>query len=244
MMTVSPQAFHAPIPSENGKTVNVEDFLPLVRKVAERMARRLPSVVDLGDLMAAGTVGLIDAASKYDFDRCDRFAGYAEFRIRGAILDELRTMDWVPRSVRSKGHALRDAYRTLQHLNGESPDTAAVADYLGVTEQQVFDMEREVNHVNVVAVEDVSVDGFARFSGDDESTPDQEFGQSQMRERLAAAVTELPERERQVLSLYYLEDLRLKEIGEIFGVTESRICQIHARAVKRLRGILEAEETF
>ena len=244
MLHTNPQVFNAAIPTENGETVNVEDFLPLVRKVAERMARRLPSVVDLGDLMAAGTMGLIDAAAKYDFSRCDRFAGYAEFRIRGAILDELRAMDWVPRSVRSKGHALSDANRTLQQANGETPDTTAVAEYLGVTEQQVFDMEREVNHVNVVGVDDVSIDGFARFSAADEVSPHQEFSAAQMRERLAVAVTELPERERQVLSLYYIEDLRLKEIGDIFGVTESRICQIHARAVKRLRHILEAQETL
>jgi RNA polymerase sigma factor for flagellar operon FliA len=223
--------------------IDIQEYIPLVRRVAERMARRLPSVVDIGDLISAGTLGLLDAAEKYDEERCDRFAGYAEIRIRGAILDELRAMDWVPRSVRSKGHQLHDAKSNLRQNLGRAPETEEVAEYLGVTAKQVNDMALDVSRIAVVAVEDVTVGGFARFAADETSVPEFEVDKVEMRTRVARAITQLPERERQVLSLYYIEELRLKEIGEIFCVTESRICQIHARAVKRLRGMLEAEET-
>ncbi|MCP4501097.1 MAG: FliA/WhiG family RNA polymerase sigma factor [Deltaproteobacteria bacterium] len=231
-----------PVPSR-AQGINIAEYVPLVRRVAERMARRLPSVVDIGDLISAGTLGLLDAAEKYDESRCDRFAGYAEIRIRGAILDELRAMDWVPRSVRSKGHQLHDANSTLRHALGRAPEQEEIAEYLGCTPKQVGDMQLDVSRIAVVAVEDITVGGFARFASDEKLIPDAEVDHSQMRTRVAHAITELPERERQVLSLYYIEELRLKEIGEIFSVTESRICQIHARAVKRLRGILEAQET-
>jgi RNA polymerase sigma factor for flagellar operon FliA len=223
--------------------IDIQEYIPLVRRVAERMARRLPSVVDIGDLISAGTLGLLDAAEKYDEERCDRFAGYAEIRIRGAILDELRAMDWVPRSVRSKGHQLHDAKSNLRQNLGRAPETEEVAEYLGVTAKQVNDMALDVSRIVVVVVEDVIVGGFVWFVADETSVSEFEVDKVEMRICVARAITQLPERERQVLSLYYIEELRLKEIGEIFCVTESRICQIHARAVKRLRGMLEAEET-
>jgi RNA polymerase sigma factor for flagellar operon FliA len=224
--------------------IRVEDHLYLVRKVAERMARRLPPVVDINDLIGAGTLGLIDAADKYDPARCDRFAGYAEIRIRGAILDELRTMDWVPRSVRNKGHRLSDALATLSQSLGRAPDESEMAEYLGVSAKTYDDMCRDVRNIAIVSAEDLTGEGMARFADELETQPHHEVDAKEMRERVASAVAKLPERERQVLSLYYVEELRLKEIGEIFGVTESRVCQIHTQAVARLRKIVEAEETI
>ena len=189
----------------------------------------------MADLVSAGTLGLLDAVAKYNPARCDRFSAYAEIRIRGAILDELRAMDWVPRSVRHKGHRLDDALNRLSQQLGRVPEGDEVARYLGVSNETYQQICRDVRTTGVVSAEDGDGDGLARFAAESRREPDAEVEHKQMRARLAQALTDLPERERQVLSLYYVEELKLKEIGEIFGVTESRVCQIHAAAVLRLR---------
>lgn len=227
---------------EPNAEIRAQDYLYLVRRVAERMARRLPRAVDLGDLISAGTVGLIDAVAKYDAQRCDRFVGYAEIRIRGAILDELRAMDWVPRSVRAKGHRLDEALATLAGSLGRAPSDTEVAELLGVDQKAHDEMRRDVRNIAVVAIEDVSADGFAAFAADERTEPGRELEERELKECLARAVLRLPERERQVLSLYYVEELRLKEIGEVFGITESRVCQIHAQAIGRLRKLVAVQE--
>lgn len=237
-----PQTSHAPAPDSAPERARAEDHLSLVRRVAERMARRLPRGVDVRDLVSAGTLGLLDALEKYDPARCDRFSAYAEIRIRGAILDELRAMDWLPRSVREKGSRLQGAKSALRHALGRAPEDAEVAAYLGVTPDAHAAMQREVKTAQVVSAEEVSRQGVAALAREEQALPDKELFARELRERLATVIRRLPERERQVLSLYYVEDLKLKEIGEIFGVTESRICQIHAQAVRRLRKMLKSEE--
>ena len=217
------------------------EYLPLVRKVAERMARRLPPVVDVSDLIGAGTLGLLDAVQKYDPARCDRFAAYAEIRIRGAILDQLRTMDWMPRSVRFKGTRLDRALTKLSQALGRKPESAEMAAYLGMSDA-AYEQTCVDARGGVFSTEDLGDEGSATLA-DERPEPHTQVAGKELRARLSRALTRLPERERQVLSLYYVEELKLKEIGEVFGVTESRVCQLHSQAVARLRGILAAEET-
>ncbi len=223
--------------------LTVKAWLPLVQKVADRMARRLPPAVDKGDLIGAGTVGLIDAIEKYDPIRCDRFAAYAEIRIRGAMLDELRAMDWVPRSVRHKGARLDDAMHQLSQRLGHAPLHGEAAAFLGLSATAFAELRRDAKPTTLLSADETASEGTARFPVDERAVPDQELAAKEMKQRVAQAITRLPERERQVLSLYYVEELKLKEIGEIFGVTESRICQIHTAAVARVRGLLASEET-
>lgn len=227
---------------EPGPLQQAADYLYLVHRVADRMARRLPRVVDIGDLMSAGTLGLLDAMEKYDPSRCDRFSAYAEIRIRGAILDELRAMDWVPRSVRSKGHQLDEALARLASSFGRLPTEAELADYLDLTLEELAEVRKDVQNIAVVAVNDLSEEGFASFAADQRLEPGHELDARESRARLARALARLPDKERQVLSLYYLEDLKLKEIGEVLGVSESRVCQIHAQAMERLRKLVAAQE--
>lgn len=224
-----------PVQQQKVARVKPEDHLDLVRRVAIRMARRLPKVVDLGDLLGAGALGLLDAVEKYDPARCDNFPAYAEIRIRGAILDALRAMDWVPRSTRHKGHRLDHAMASLQQSLGRAPDDDEMAEQLGVTRKAYDTMRREVHDFSVVSAEDLGPSTSLKAV---EAPADSLIEMEEMRDQLAGAIARLPDKERQVLSLYYLEELKLREIGEIFGVTESRICQIHAQAVGRLRKTL------
>jgi RNA polymerase sigma factor FliA len=179
-----------------------------VHKVAKKIARRLPRVVNVDDLVGAGTLGLIDALSRFDPKRSDRFAAYAEIRIRGAILDELRAMDWLPRTQRA---------RVRRAAEGQPQENAPKASLEAV-----------------VLVDDVRDDGFDGFAGD-VPTAASPFENKERSKHLTAAIAKLPMREQQILSLYYVEELTLKQIGQIFGVTESRVCQLHSHAVARLR---------
>jgi RNA polymerase sigma factor for flagellar operon FliA len=182
-------------------TTTLQQHIPLVHKVAKRIARRLPHVVQLDELVSAGTLGLIDALTRFDPTRAQWFAQYAEIRIRGAILDELRHMDWLPRAERARVR------------RGEQAETLHA----------------------VVSIDDVREDGFDSVGSADDLSPSAGLEHSAKKQRLAAAIAALPHKQQQVLSLYYVEELTLKQIGELLGVTESRICQIHRAAVAALR---------
>ena len=145
-------------------TINAAEHVDLVRKVAKRIARRLPSVVDVDDLVGAGAIGLMDAAQRYDVARCGHFAPYAEIRIRGAILDHLRAMDWLPRSMRAKNRRVDDAERRLKHTLGRAPEASELASFLGVSEQALAGVGGTAGAV--VSVEDVRADGFDSFQVD------------------------------------------------------------------------------
>jgi RNA polymerase sigma factor for flagellar operon FliA len=217
----------------------IERGLPIVRRMAFRMARRLPSHIEVNDLIGAGTEGLLRAVASFDSERYPQFEPYAKTRIRGAILDELRSNDSLTRYGRERMSQVTKVIRQLQQALGRTPDEAEVADGLGVPIDQYQKMAAELTQGPALL-------GLRGISADDAEsknvTPDDEFADGDIKRRLAAAVATLPDRLKQVLALYYQEECTQAEIGEIIGVTESRVCQILGEGALRLRAKLEAED--
>jgi RNA polymerase sigma factor for flagellar operon FliA len=221
------------------------EHLPTVRYLARRIHERLPQHVELDDLISAGVVGLIDAFSKFDHGKKVQFKSYAQFRIRGAILDSLRTLDWSPRELRRKGRAVEEAIRTVTHRIGKAPSEQEIAAEMKVTlsEYQVLlgDLKGlEIGSLHVERSEDSGDEELSYIPGAPEDDPLFRCLKGEMKQRLTDAIDELPERERMVLTLYYYEELTMKEIGLTLGVVESRVSQIHSSAVVRLRASLAA----
>jgi RNA polymerase sigma factor for flagellar operon FliA len=217
----------------------VMHYMPLVRSVAHRVAAGLPSYVEHADLVQCGIFGLIDAIERFDPQRCPRFESYAGQRIRGAIFDELRAQDWVPRSVRGR---VRDLERAQERLEGRLLRTATgreLAQEVGVPVHELRILTRQVQLISVEALEE-STGGVSELLADDAAPDPMAVVQShETLRQLSAAVEQLGERDRTVVRLYYLENRTLAEIGSLLGVTESRVCQLHSRLVGRLRGRLE-----
>lgn len=221
------------------------EYAPLIKFIAQKIAVRLPSNIELDDLISSGVIGLMDAIEKYDPSRDNKFKTYAEFRIRGAILDELRAQDWVPRSVRDKAKMLDRATLELESTLGRSANEEEVAQKLGISMDEYFDLLNQVRPISVLSIDDA-----ATFSNVDKKSilnilegcklnnPLTQLNLKSVKEVVAKAIEDLPERQRLVLSLYYYEDLNLKEIGKILRVTESRVSQLHAQAISRLRAKL------
>jgi RNA polymerase sigma factor for flagellar operon FliA len=221
------------------------EHLPTVTYVARRIHERLPQHVELDDLISAGVVGLIDAFSKFDHSKKVLFKSYAQFRIRGAILDSLRTLDWSPRELRRKGRAVQEAIRELTQRLGRAPAEPEIAAEMGLElaeyQQLLGDLKGlEIGSLHVERSEDSGDEELVYIPGSPEDDPLFRCLQSEMRDRLAEAIDELPEKERLVLTLYHYESLTMKEIGQMLGVVESRISQIHSSAVVRLRASLAA----
>ena len=225
-------------------------YAPLVHIVAGRVAAGAPSHVDRSDLVSYGVFGLIDAIDKFDPDRGHRFETYAIARIKGHIVDELRSFDWVPRSVRAKARAIEVALRSLEAQLHRSPTDHELAGALDMTDHELQRALSQVALVNLVTFDaalGAAVDGdHALTVGEVLVSTDEGPGHrvelDELRHALAAAIDRLPERERDVVALYYHDGLTLAEIGEVLGVTESRACQIHGRAVAQLRRRLTAAE--
>ncbi len=219
------------------------EHLPTVRYLARRIHERLPQHVELEDLVSAGVIGLIDAFSKFDHAKKVQFKSYAQFRIRGAILDSLRTLDWSPRELRRKGRAVEEAIRSVTQRVGRAPaeqEIAAEMD-LGLTEYQLLlgDLRGlEIGSLHMERSEDSGDEELAYIPGSPEDDPLFRCLKGEMKQRLADAIDELPEKERMVLTLYYYEELTMKEIGLTLNVVESRVSQIHSSAVLRLRTAL------
>jgi RNA polymerase sigma factor FliA len=217
-------------------------FFPYIEKVARRLARRLPAHVEMDDLISSGVIGLMEAAERFDPKRVDRFEAFAEFRIRGAMLDDLRSRDTLSRDMRRLSNELREATRKLESQLGRAPDNAELAKTLGLDVQELYARPQKLSGSSVVGIDDAGPDFLDRTS--DETSPDP-FEVTAHREalaRLVAGIDDLPEKMQQVLSLYYCENLNLKEIGRVLGVTESRVCQIHGEATRRLRETLSVLE--
>ena len=217
--------------------------LPMVRFVARRVSELMPQQVELDDLISAGLVGLIDAEAKFDGTKQVQFKSYAQFRIRGAILDSLRVMDWSPRELRRKGRTIAEAIRTLSARLGHTPSDAEIAHEIGmelVTFQQLTGELKglEVGSLNLARTEEVGDEELDFVPAPATESPLAQIIAGQTREQLAAAIETLPEKERLVLTLYYYEELTMREIGLTLGVVESRVSQIRTSAVSRLRTIL------
>ena len=225
-------------------------YAPLVKYVASRVATGLPSSVDQHDLVSYGMFGLIDALEKFEPGRGNKFETYAIPRIKGAIIDELRAMDWVPRSIRFKARELEKATADLEAMLKRQPSDEELAERLGMSRRELHDMVAQISFVSVLALDEVVSAGSDR--GEQvaliDTLPDKGIDPTwgvesqETRGLLAAAINSLSEREKIVVTLYYFEGLTLAEIGEILGVTESRVCQIHTKAVGGLRGQLSDVE--
>ncbi len=235
--------------SQDARDRLIVQYSPLVKYVAGRVGVGLPRNVEQADLASFGVFGLIDAIEKFDPERGFKFETYAIARIKGAILDELRSIDWVPRSVRSKARNLEQAMAKLESENHRSPNDAEVAEEMGITEKQLRNTLSQISHVGVVALDEMLSGGDRGESvtlgdtvADQRAGPMDVFEVEEMRQILADSINRLPEREKIVLTLYYYEGLTLAEIGRVLGVTESRVCQIHTKAVLQLRSKIAAAE--
>jgi len=227
--------------SRKAKDRLLAEYAGLARQTAQRVAVGLPSHVEMGDLVGAGVMGLIRAVETFEPEREIKFETYAVHKIRGAILDELRSLDWVPRSVRQKGRSLQRAYSELSGLLGRAPYDDEVAQHLGLTLVEFEDLLTEVAPLTVLSLDEQ--DGL----GDDapalsETISDPqaanalaEIEEGQLKAMLRDAISALPAKERLVVSMYHFEELNFKEIGRVMGVTESRVCQIHSKAIVKLR---------
>jgi RNA polymerase sigma factor for flagellar operon FliA len=229
------------------------NYSPLVKYVAGRISAGLPQTVDGGDLISYGIFGLIDAIEKFDLERGIKFETYAIARIKGAILDELRAMDWVPRSVRARAREIERAYIALENKLRRVPTDAELAEELGLSMKELSAIFTKLSYTTVISFEELLTTGTDRsersalintIPDEDAEDPVAEFETTEMKEILAGAIDRLPDREKTVIALYYYEGLTLREIGEILGVTESRVSQLHTKAVIRLRARLHSTLAF
>lgn len=222
------------------------EYAPLIKYVAQKIAARLPANIELDDLISSGVIGLMDAIEKYDPSRDNKFKTYAEFRIRGAILDELRAQDWVPRSIREKAKALERAYAKIEHDKGRPATDEEVCEELKVSQEEFYELLNQVRSVSLLSYDDLN--SFSKTDkrailglseGSRSSTPFSEVNVATLKKTIAEAIRDLPEKQRLVLSLYYYEDLNLKEIGKVLDVTESRVSQLHTQAILKLKARLK-----
>ncbi|MBS1803020.1 MAG: FliA/WhiG family RNA polymerase sigma factor [Acidobacteria bacterium] len=219
------------------------EHLPIVRFLARRIHERLPQHVEMEDLVSAGVVGLMDAFTKFDPRKKVQFRSYAQFRIRGAILDSLRTLDWSPRDLRRKGRAVENAIGLLTGRLGRAPNETEIAAELGLSlddyQELLGDLKGlEIGTLHVEHSEDSGEEELAYVPGRPDEDPLFCCLRGELQESLAGAIDKLPERERLVMTLYYYEELTMREIGLALGVVESRVSQIHSSAVAHLRAAL------
>ena len=225
-------------------------YSPLVKFVAGRMSSGLPAHIEESDLISYGLLGLIGAIERFDLSREIKFETFAVARIKGSIIDELRSLDWMPRSVRAKAREIEATQTKLEHELGRAPTDQEVADKLEVSVDDFQESLLQISNSTVVALDELWT--VSDSSGDQVSLldtmkdpnavdPARELGVSELKDRLAHAISRLPEREKLVIALYYYENLTLREIGEVLGVTESRVSQLHTKAVLRLKARLQAE---
>lgn len=221
-----------------------KQYAPLVRRLAHQMIARLPANVELDDLIQAGMMGLMDAVGRFEESQGVAFEAYAASRIRGAMLDELRAGDWLPRSARKSQRDIENAVHRLEGRLKRAPSEVEIARELAVPVAEYQEMLNDARGAQLVYFDDLGRDGegedyLERHVADAGADPSGILRDARFRGALVTAIDELPEREKLLMSLYYDEDMNLKEIGAVLGVTESRVCQLHSQAVARLRAKLK-----
>lgn len=228
-------------------------YSPLVKYVAGKMGSGLPSYVDDADLISYGLTGLISAIERFEPSREIKFETYAMSRIKGAIIDELRSMDWVPRSVRMRAREFERANAKLEHKLHRAPTDQELASELGITPDELHDHIQQISNSAVVALDELwsvsdssggQVSLLDTIEDPNAADPEDSFDAATVREQVAEAISRLPEREKLVIALYYYENLTLREIGEVLGVTESRVSQLHTKAVLRLKSRLQSDNAI
>jgi RNA polymerase sigma factor FliA len=224
-------------------------YAPLVKNIVGRLAAKLPiDLSDKEDLINVGIMGLMSALEKFDKTRNVQFETYASFRIRGAVLDELRAKDWVPRATRSKDNKLENAMGVLKKKLGRAPNEDEIAGQLDISLEEYFKLLDEAKCISLISTEDLPPDYLERFSREDimeeisSGNPLNLLVNMETKSGLKDAIDGLPEKERLVLSLYYYEELTMKEAGRVMDLTESRVCQLHAQAVLRLRSMVKVSQ--
>lgn len=222
----------APLPLD--RNMLIANHIEVARRIALRIGRRCPAWIGREDLVAAGMLGLAEAAARYDSSREEPFLAYAERRIRGAILDELRRGDIMPRRVRQKARKVATAVAQLTGATGEAPSDEAIAEKLGVSVEEYRTNLEHLAHVTVAALDDADA-----IAGDAASSPETLAEAAEAVARVRAALPRMEKRDLQLLSLYYVEELTYAEVAHVMGITAARVCQLHSRAITRLRALLE-----
>lgn len=221
----------------------VREYMPVVRRQALAMQVKLPANVDLDDLIQAGMMGLLDALGRFDSTAGTTFMSFASQRIRGAMIDELRSRDWLPRSVRRSARAVDECVQQLEQRLGRPPREQEIAAELDMELEDYRQLLHDTNNGFLMPYEELMEEGSSAIPEDTshESPLDRLFS-NERRELLTAAIGALPEREKTLLALYYQEEMNLKEIGAVLGVTESRVCQLHSQALSRIRSRLSRQD--
>lgn len=218
----------------------VREYAPLVKRIAHHLMHRLPPTVELDDLLQAGTLGLLEAARKFNPAEGASFETFAGIRIRGAMIDEVRPMDWTPRSVHRKSREFSEAVRGLEHRLGRTPRDQEVMAELGIDAQRYHDALRDAAGTKLVSYEAICPPGEAHeATATDKHSPEAATHRQAFKKALAKAIKKLGRRDQQVLSMYYDDQLNFREIGEVLSVTEARVCQLHAKAMLALRRSLQ-----
>lgn len=244
--TSAPPPRSAPAVAPHDREKWVRELMPLVKYHANMIKMRVPPHIELDDLISSGLVGLLDAMDRFDFSRGIKFGTFAEFRIRGAMLDYLREMDWFPRSARQRAANLKYQYAHLEELLGRPPSTEEVAEHMNVPVEEV---EKDLVILAGLTVFSLDADTDDEADGGiqsalasaaiDESREEELL--RELREILGRAIDLLPEKEKHLIALYYFDDLNMKEIGKLLSLGEARICQLHSQAILRLRGKLHQQ---
>lgn len=226
------------------KSKQVDQYIPLVRRLAHHLIAKLPASVQIDDLIQAGLIGLMDAITRFEEGQGAQFETYASQRIRGAMLDELRSADWMPRGVRQAQRKIETATLKAEQKLGRSATEKEIAEMMGVSLDEYQDMLFDSRGASLVFYDDYADDGDGegyldrQIGGDEEANPLEMLGDQRFRENLIQAIEDLPEREKMLMGLYYEEELNFREIAAVLGVTESRVCQLHTQAVSRLKAKL------
>jgi RNA polymerase sigma factor for flagellar operon FliA len=237
------RAHETAVHTETSRDDLILEHLPQIKYIAHRISAKLPAHVELNDLVSAGVLGLLDAVEKFDPSRGVKFKTYAELRVKGAILDSLRNLDWAPRSLRKRSKDLEKVYKELEQRLGRPAADKEVCDELGITLEEFFELIDQIKGLNLSSFhemasqeDDRNSEPLIRYVPDaPQMDPFFVFHKSEIRSLIAGAIDALPKKERLVVSLYYCDELTMKEIGKVLGVNESRVSQLHTKAMLRLR---------